>query len=185
MNLKKQFTQYRQHCIAAIVISLAMGNAMATEIFAFTFTGARVAGYGTLYATANGNGSFTATSGTGVETVDGVTDGLTLVANPSGTANTTSSSGFFYFDNQLLPDAIPMLQRGGLLFNSSTEEINLFYNGANYVWLHQADAYTSAPDLVSFTLARVTEVPEPATTLLLFIGLTVFAMTRRTARANA
>jgi hypothetical protein len=180
MNPKKLFKRYRQQCIAAVVISFAMGHAMANEIFTFTFTGTGLTGSGTLYATSNGDGSYTANSGTGVETVNGVTDSLMLIVNPDGKAMATSPSGLFIFDDQVAPYAMPMLTAGGLLFSSSTEEINVYFADGDYVWGQQSSS--SVRNVISFTLARVAAVPEPTTMLLIGIGMLGFAVARRAAK---
>ena len=65
---------------AFAAISFGTGQAVATT-FTFAFHGSTVSGFGTLYATDNGDGSFTATSGFGHETFGITTEDFVKIAS--------------------------------------------------------------------------------------------------------
>ena len=108
--------------------------------FLFTFTSidlTTVIISGSLNANDNGNGTFNAISGTinfsGTHFVSTGTG--TLIPNGSSPTQITSPSGYFFYDNQLLPSANPLILNGGLLFAGGPNagpnpEINIFSNGA-------------------------------------------------------
>lgn len=179
MKSLKLFKQLSAALLAATAMTLTSGQAMANQTFTFTFAGATASGSGTLTAVANGNGSFTAISGSGTEIVNGTTDALTLIFNPNGTANATSASGAFYFDNQLFPGDDPLIAYGGLLFQSSTQEMNLYSNSPGSYLFYQQNQFNES---TVFTLAAVGDgaaVPEPTTMLLFGAGLMGIVAGRR------
>jgi hypothetical protein len=101
------------HFIKTVLLSaaLCLGAAQASaETFDFTFTGAGSSGMGTLNGVANGDGTFTATTGTGSLTIGADTRALTLAPNPNAPGTTVSPSGIYFYDNQLFP--------GGILLSS-------------------------------------------------------------------
>jgi hypothetical protein len=115
------------------------------ETFEFRFSGGGISVDGLLSAVANGNGSFTATSGSATLTGDpNVGSSLTLVSNPDAPAEIASaipqppSFGFgsdFNYDDQLLLERKLLLSEGGLLFTDiNGYGVNLFAE-PNYRYL--------------------------------------------------
>lgn len=106
----------RRYAILLSVCLLALGTA-AADTFDFTYTGSLYSASGTLTATANGDGSFTATSGTGLYNGQAIS----LIANPGGTSMTSVTLGYvnYSYDDQLFPvSASPYVLDGdGLLFS--------------------------------------------------------------------
>jgi hypothetical protein len=139
----------------------------ADPLFDFSFSGGGINGSGTLDATANGDGTFTAFSGTA--TVTGAPNGestLTLYANPSAPGEVLSPSGYFIYDSQLLPGQNPLITNGGLLFTSSGYEVNIFSNGPGSYTYYDNSGYNTP---VSFSLSEAIpsqSVPEPSTLIL-------------------
>ena len=72
-----------------------------------------------------------------------------------------SPSGYFIYDNQLLPRQDPLITNGGLLFNSSGYEVNIFSNGPSSYTYYDNSGYNTP---VSFSLSEA--VPEPSTLIL-------------------
>jgi hypothetical protein len=171
--------------VAVGALTFGMGQAMADQIFDFSFSGPTASGFGTLTATENGDGSFTAVSGTGTETIGDLTDAINLVFNPNGKNPASSSQTFtmdgqsyvFTFDNQIFSTSDPLVNTNGLLFvNSSNTALNIFSNGkSDYTF------YTSSPfnEPTSFKLTTAAAVPEPTTVAMLGLGLIGFAASRR------
>jgi hypothetical protein len=155
----------------------------ADPLFDFSFSGGGINGSGTLDATANGDGTFTAFSGTA--TVTGAPNGestLTLYANPSSPGEVLSPSGYFIYDSQLLPGQNPLITNGGLLFTSSGYEVNIFSNGPGSYTYYDNSGYNIP---VSFSLSEAISsqsVPEPSTLILAGIACLMglgFAWRRR------
>lgn len=95
----------RRSVILLFLCLLALGTAVA-DTFNFTYSGSLYSGSGTLVATNNGNGSFTATSGSGF--FDGFL--ISLIANPSAPNFRNSPSGAFYYDDLLFPKSSSVCQ---------------------------------------------------------------------------
>lgn len=130
-------------------------------IFEFSFVGGGISGSGTLAATANGNGSFTAISGSGSVTgIASYTSLDLLIPNGSAPNFSYSPSGYFYYDNQLFPSQDPVITVAGLLFSAGSIEVNIFSNGPGSYTYYDNRGF-NVP--VSFTL---TPVPEPATLIV-------------------
>jgi hypothetical protein len=155
----------------------------ADPLFDFSFSGGGINGSGTLDATANGDGTFTAFSGTA--TVTGAPNGestLTLYANPSPPGEVLSPSGYFFYDSQLLPGQNPLIANGGLLFTSSGYEVNIFSTGPGLYTYYDNSGYNIP---VSFSLSEAISpqsVPEPSTLILAGITCSMglgFALRRR------
>ncbi len=170
-------------CLSVFAMTMAamlinVGSARADQIFYFSFSGATVSGNGTLNAVANGDGSFTAISGTGTENNNGTADTLTLVFNPNGRTISTSPSGLLFFDNQLFPNNNPLISDAGLLFTSSTQEVNFFSDFDSGYQYFQQDQFT---EVITFSLSEnpTVTIPEPATVVLLCMGVLCFMATGR------
>jgi hypothetical protein len=169
---------------AALAISAIATSAYATTfLFRYTSNDGSEAASGTLSATANGDGTYTAQSGV----INGsglVAAGAgSLIANPAPPAASYSPSGFFTYDDQLLVGQNPLITNAGLLFDIGGAEINIFSNGpgpGGYQFYNN----NSANDLGDFAL---TQVPEPATWGLMLVGcgLAGTAIRRRRALATA
>lgn len=182
MTFVYSFKRVSAALLATMALTLASGPVMAGQIFSFTFAGATASGSGTLNATANGDGSFTAISGSGTETVNGVTDALTLIFNPHGTAIATSAAGAFYFDNQLLPESDALIANGGLLFQTSSQEMNLFSVAPGSYLFYQQNHYHESTVFTLTAVADRGQIPEPTTVLLLGAGLIGLVAGRRRGR---
>lgn len=112
------------------------GTPGADPLILFTFSATGVSGSALLNTVDNGNGTFTATSGSG--TFNGVA--VTLIPNVNvPPAWSYSPLNLFYYDNVLYRGSNPVLDAGGLMFSapgvspfdglSNVTEINIFSNG--------------------------------------------------------
>jgi hypothetical protein len=128
-----------------------------------------------LVAIDNGNGTFTAISGSGFYD----TYAITLIPNPTAPSASYSPSGYFYYDDLIVPNQIPVVTNPGLLFSISdngSTELNIFSEGSLYI------AYLNNGSNGNGSFA-VTETPEPATiplTLTGILGMAFFILRRRT-----
>src|SRR5579859_7090814 len=116
-------------CIILLTLCLVVTGTAMADTFNFTYTGGLYNGSGTLQATNNGNGTFTATSGSGL--FDGFA--ISLIANPNAPNNSNSPSGAFYYDDLLFPTGSPVIDSGGLLFSINglgATELNFCSTGA-------------------------------------------------------
>lgn len=154
--------------------------------FSFTFTAGTLSGSGELQATANGDGTYTVISGSGI--VNGTPVYLlhNIISNPSPPNVQTSPLGSFYFDNQIKPGQNPLLDTYGLLFATDTGlEVNIWGDGLGAYSYYESSVkqvYSTAIDRsATFTLIQV--VPEPATiavwSLLGASGMGGLALVRR------
>jgi hypothetical protein len=178
MAFGKSRTRFSMVAFAIAALMFVVKPALADQIFYFSFSGTTVSGSGMLNAADNGDGTFTALNGTGTQNVNGVADALTLIFNPNGTTVANSPSGILFYDNQLFPGQDPLVSDAGLLFASSTQEVNLFSNlGGGYQFVQQ-DGFSES---ITFSLSDtpVQTVPEPASIILFSIGLIGFAALRR------
>src|SRR5471030_1052939 len=176
----------RPWLLALAAMAFSGGAASASEMFDFQFAGNNESGSGTLNAIDNGDGTFTAISGSGTETVNGKTGNLALIFNPGDQGVSTSPSGFFFFDNQLSPSAVAMLSDFGLLFSATTGgEVELFVDpqlGYLFYSEYQQSFQENGP--ITFSLSQATaDVPEPATWSLFGLGLIGFVAARSRSRA--
>jgi hypothetical protein len=149
----------------------------ADPIFYFTDTGVGVVSSGTLNATANGDGTFTAISGSGI--FNGIA--ITLILNPTPPNQATSPSGYFYYDNRLLP-ASNLILNGGLLFSLASgpaTELNIYSIAPG-----QYITYTNAGFNVSSSAFALAEAPEPGSLVLFGAGFAVLCLFRRRLRVN-
>jgi PEP-CTERM motif len=123
-----------------------------------------------LVTTDNGNGTYTATSGAGL--YDGML--ITLIANPNAPGTAYSPSGYFYYDDLIVPGQNPVITNPGLLFainGNGATELNIFSEGATYL----AYLNTGFNTPWSFDVAAT---PEPATLPLALAGLVLLGLGR-------
>ena len=173
--------------LAAMALSAVASSASAT-VFMYTFTGTGgTTASGTLNATANGGGSYTATSGTIID-VGPISPGPgSLIPNPSAPGATTSPSVFFIYDNQAIPGQDPLLTSAGLLFMIGGNEVNIFYDLGNYE-LFSNNGIQGATggaggsfEFGTFTLTQAA-VPEPATWAMMMLGFGMIGFAARNRR---
>jgi hypothetical protein len=148
--------------VLAIAAALLMSQAVSAQNYDFTFSGGGVTASGEV----NAPGTFgvtpgNATSGYIVDSGDpNLTGAGTLYASPNGTGvQTTSPSGFFYYDDTLYPGQNPSIDNNGLLFIDSGNglEINIYSNGGQgYYNIYDNGGFTSG-NVGTFTLTYVPE----------------------------
>ena len=170
----------------AVGLSLSFGTSAANTIFDFSYTGFNQVDQasGTLIASDNLDGSFTAISGSGQ--YDGFA--ITLILNPNGRATATSPSGYFFYDNQLFPLASPVINNNGLLFSIDTgtggeTELNVFSDSpfdGGYVAYLNGDGANNAG---AFNIVDPPGVPEPDTFGLMAAGLLLVGLAAALRRA--
>jgi hypothetical protein len=178
----------RRYFALTCLALLSLGTAAADDVFAFTFQGLYT-GTGTLTTIDNGDGTFTAISGTGF--YDNLA--ITLVANPTAPNpfDKPVPNGDFYFDDQLFPAANSILDGWGLLFRFDNPVNSL---GATYVNFCGTtacdgldDTYSALLNDANFTIDdatfEVNSVPEPST--LAFLGLGLAGLTTLKRRLSA
>jgi hypothetical protein len=185
----KSTTFMKQVAALCLFATVGIGQAIATpSYFTFEFTGADVSGSGDFWANPNGDGTFTAISGDEIDTVNNVA--TTLLPNTSAPSGITySPSGAFYYDDQYLPLADPIILLGGLMFGDKATglEVNLWSNGANnYVydsWRNGGYSFGYSGTQIVFAAEDPPgpngNVPEPASVALIGLGLLGFAAARR------
>lgn len=160
----------------ALSVLAGLPASVLAENFDFTYTGsAGVSAFGSLTATSNGDGTFTATSGFITVTGGAVMGTWNLVTNPGGTAASLSPFAMFIFDNQLLPVADPKLTTSGLLFSDGIVEVNIWGNspGSYSHWEAMGGGYAVSSD------GQFTLTPAPGSVALLGLGGVVAARRRR------
>jgi hypothetical protein len=139
--------------------------------------------WGVLFATSNGDGSFSATSGTLYETSGLQVGTYSLEPNPNGTQVATSPLDAFYFDNQLFPTKDPLVDIDALLFGAGGTEVNLYSYGSGSQYSLQSYTAATGYSNLSYTGSfSLTSVPGPAS--MSVFGLAVLpALVRRRKRA--
>jgi hypothetical protein len=138
--------------------------------FSFSSTSTSTSGHGTLATLANGNGTYTAVSGSLTDNVGDT--GSALIANPNAPNGATAIPGTptFFYDDQLAPNSNPSLTFNGLLFavtGSPGEVANVYFNGPSYgIFISNASGATVLDDhTLSFTVSPAS-VPEPSSLVL-------------------
>jgi hypothetical protein len=143
-------------------------------MFAYSFSGPNgLSGSGILDAVFDGNGTYSATGGSGTVVSPDYVGSMSLIPNvPSNNPNEIGSpSGAFIYDDQLLPAQNPLITNGGLLFSptgpgpAGFSEINIFSNGpSSYVYYdntpggntHPGNGYGyNAYPITNFTLTAI------------------------------
>ena len=164
-----------------MVFAVALVPAMAdTDSWTFTFTDAySYVDTGTLAGNSNGNGTYTIDSG-GINMTDpgnGLYVGsATIYQNPNPPNAQYSPSGFFIYDDQLLPTQDPLITNPGLLFvgPGGSPEINLFSQGGPPEYLKYVNSGANVGGVFALTSHSVltnVDVPEPGAVSLLFAML--------------
>ncbi len=166
--------------IAAAAICASTGHALAADqVFNFTYSDALTTATGSVTASDNGNGSFTAYTGTLL--ISGSSfDGLySLWLNPAAPATAYSPRNVFIIDNQVFPSGPSLFNQYGLLFTSPTREVNVWGNGAGVpwsLWSSTGSGYDYSNDQGAVTYES-NPVPAPAGAIAL-AGLGMFFMRR-------
>lgn len=156
---------WRVVCLLFCLVPLSFEARANTILYSFSYISSDLQHQATanLVATDNGNGTFTAISGSGFYD----TYAITLIPNPNAPGTAYSPTGYFYYDDLILPNQIPVVTNPGLLFsinhNGSTE-LNIFSEGTVYI------AYLNNGSNGNGSFAG-TETPEPATVPLTLISL--------------
>ncbi len=193
--------------LAILGIVLCAGQrAEAGSTYAFNFSYSStpdspyvVSGSGVLYGTANGDGSYTLTGGSGTSVEAG-----SLTLEVAGTyINNLAPSVDLISDNVLIPNANPVLDDDGIVFYAAgapatSQYINIWGNGPdNYTYFNNyAGPYPAINETIDFTidssgpLGSGGQVPEPPSIVmglgaLLLTVACVLARRRKAAHAAA
>jgi hypothetical protein len=144
--------------------------------FDFSYSGVGVTASGVITASSTPDGS-----GFDILSVTGTRNGVAidgLLGGDPGIGDNLSPSAYFYFDNVLFPDADPVVDHAGLLFDIGGVEFNVYSNGPDEYIEYQN---TGANVAVAFDPSLV---PEPAAIVLFGTALAGFVfLRRRSARA--
>lgn len=190
-------------CLTVLVLSL-LGVKAHADSFQLTYSGPNISGTLSLVAVDNGNGTETVVSGTGTQTLEGVTQAVSVIADtvappaisfyppPAG-----SPFGFLFgYDDLLYVSSNPVLDDAGLLLSLSGSAVPVDLCGgpladcvnagepySEGVWVGSPtgnssfNAYYNDFAVTSLTLVNT---PEPSSLLLLGIGLLGLSTRRRT-----
>ncbi len=148
---------------AALAAAALASPALADDnVFNFTYSDPVTLAHGSVVASSNGDGSYTAYSGT--LTITGTSfDGVySLWQNPVAPSYTTSPSGRFLIDNQVLPSTSSLFTWYGLLFTNGAREVNLWGNGDGNplsLWSSPGSSYDHSSDSGVLTDVVVQPVP--------------------------
>lgn len=175
--------------IAALIIAAAAAPSLAQsepQQFAFTYSDAITLATGSVNATPNGDGSFTAFSGTLTITGSSFDGVYTLWQNPLAPSTSYSPSGRFIVDNQVFPSSPSLLTVYGLLFVSESREVNIWGNGDGNPWSLWSSAgsgydYSNDQGSLVYTegAAPPPSVPTPGTIAFAAAGLLLIARRKR------
>lgn len=167
---------------SSVAVLACVGGALSSDTaraddFAFTFIGATCRAEGLVTAVSSGTGSFLASAGSLTVTSGGAAGSYDLFQNANGASPIISPSGFFIFDDQIVPGAGQPINWYGLLFTGGGAEINIWGNkdGQTYTF------YSHGPngniqDIGQFTL---TAVPAPGGVAMLAMAGAGLAAVRR------
>lgn len=155
--------------LCLLVLSCVAG---ASSLYLFTYTGtgdyAGDSATALLTAAPNGDGTFTAISGSGFWDV---TTPIDLFLNPGAPGVEYSTDGLFIYDDQLFPGINPVISNPGLMFRialGSATELNIYSNGpGQYAAMTDGSGYMVG----SFGTASLAAVPEPTTLPLVLSGI--------------
>ena len=92
-----------------------------------------------------------------------------LIPNPTPPGEVLSPSGFFLYDDQLLPGQNPLITNGGLLFSINGVEVNIFSNGPG-PGTYEFYENNGFNILGNFSLTPAS-VPEPSSLILGSFGI--------------
>jgi hypothetical protein len=177
-----------QTAVLAVALAIA-AQAQGSVVFDFSYSDpSGNIGSGQLTANPNGNGSYTAVSGSFNWTAGAYIGSYALLPNPDAPGVTTAHGHHYpdgtdlIYDNQLFPGSNPSLNGNGLVFEGVSSgqgyAINLWGNWANNYELFVVGSdhpqYGPAYGGGSFTLTAVA-VPEP-TTMLAGAGALLLAL---------
>lgn len=171
--------------IAALILAAAASPVLAQEqAFSFTYSDAITLATGTINAAPNGDGSFTAFSGTLTITGSSFDGVYTLWQNPLAPSTAYSPSGRFIADNQVFPNSPSLLNVYGLLFVNDTREVNIWGNGDGNPWSLWSSAgsgydYSNDHGTLTYTDAPPPSVPTPGAVACAAAGLLLIARRKR------
>ena len=170
-------------------LALWSSSVASADIFTWSYSGSEFSASGTLQATSNGDGTYTAVDGAGVLNYSANPGGLAVTLYPippadvPATVRTGSGTDLIGLDNLLSPTGTPMLDVEGIIFGSgvfnpppggtiSGVGFNVYYTGGTYqsfgAGIDNLGERVYAGDSGTFTLAAV---PEPGATALLIAML--------------
>jgi hypothetical protein len=134
---------------------------------------------GQLTAIPNGNGSYTAISGSFLWTSGSYLGNYTLLPNPDAPGVTTAHGQHYpdgtdlIYDNQLFPTSNPVLNGNGLVFESIAYALNLWGNGPdNYTLFLVGHDHPQYGPQYNGGVFSITAVPEPSTYIAGLLMLT-------------
>jgi hypothetical protein len=196
---RRELMAMRQFTLVAAAVTLVLGGAgqARADLFNFTFNDPidGITASGTLVATDDGGGQFTATSViNGMITGNPGGDGaLTLITNPNAPSGYTSFGDFTYDDSLYQGGPVPLpIDDAGLLFSVPDGSVlNIYLESVSIAPFFELDDGDSAgnftfasADVTGFTLTPLaTPVPEPSALCLLGIGAAGLVARRKQKRS--